>query len=135
MAAGITENGDEKIGRAIDDKVLLGEFRRGRDKALNLDHTLDAGEIADGSLCLSQKVDGAKFGGSTGAGHIHIPADKAGDGKLAVCHRQLPGQVKKIAGQYIGNIIGGGSRCHGQDNPKFFEPAFDGIHVLLSRFC
>ncbi len=117
--------------------MLFDEFGRGGDEAVQLDDALDAAEIAaERSLRLGENVDGAEFGGTLAGGNVDILAEMAGDGDLAVFHRQLAGNIEKIAADDIGNIVGsrrGGLR---QGYPQFLQAGLDLRRTFSSpRFC
>ena len=61
MLAAFAERGDQEVGGAVGDQMLLDEIRRRGDEDRDLDQAADLLEIAEGCLGLRQDVNGAEF--------------------------------------------------------------------------
>ena len=99
---------------------------RGGDEAVELDDAADAGEIAaERGLGLGENVDGAEFGGALACRDIDAVAEMAGDGDLAVFHRQLAGDIEMRSADDEGHIVGGRRGGLRQGDSQFLEACFD----------
>lgn len=130
MTAGITENLDGQIGRAIHDSGLIGELGRAGDEAAQTDNAGDTGKIAiQCSLGLGQNIDQAGAGtGHTGMNRNFVP-ELAGDQQLAIHQRKLTGDDELVSGANGRNVIRNRSGCDRQGDLKVGEAGV-GVAVM-----
>src|SRR5690554_2969301 len=110
----LAQNGDEQVGAAIGNQMLLGEVGCGRHQNRNLDDTLDilkrdAGCVND----LGEDVERRQFSGVATLDDVHGIAEQSGDHALIV-GRDLAGDVEQITAARDRYIAGHGYLGGGQ---------------------
>ena len=115
VLAALAEHGDQEVGRAVGDQMLLGEVGRRGDEHGDLDQPADLFEVAERGLGLRKDVDGAEFGRFLARRGVEVAPEQAAGDELAVLERQLAGGEEQIAGPRERHIVGGRRRGCRQD--------------------
>ena len=134
MTALLTQDLDHKVAGAIDHGRLIDEVRRGVDETHQFD---EPGKLAPIAACrslhLRKQCDSAELRGSLAALDVQRLAKFGRWVKRAICaKRHLAGNVKLVAGEDKGHIIGCGCGGGWQINTKIGESLLDAHGTCIS---
>ncbi len=118
---GITQNGNEQIGRTVGYEMLFHEIGSGRYENGNFHDPLDAIEVAECGPGLCKNVDGAGSRCDLTFGDRQLVTDPTGMHQLAILQRQLPRCEQKRAGLRKGHVVCGGCCGDGQRYAQIFR--------------
>src|SRR5438477_880198 len=137
LAVPLAEQLDEQVGGAVRDLRLVAELGHGVDEAEQLDHPLDAVEVAEGFTDRRQHVQRDEPCRLLALLDTELASELADELRPAVLERPMPGDEQDVTDRDRADVVADGRRHRWELDPELAQTRFRAHEAprLLAASC